>query len=106
MIDNIVANVDFELFALTIKNLFDNAMKYGEEKPLVILKDNTIYIQNRGNKLTQDIQKYNKPFSRQYENSKDGLGLGLYIVNSILKAHNLELNYSYKNGINIFSIKL
>mgnify|MGYP000279355403 CR=1 FL=1 len=106
VVDNIVAVVDFELFALTIKNLLDNAMKYGEDKPLVILKDNTIYIKSRGKQLSQDIQKYNKPFSRQYENSTDGLGLGLYIVNSILKAHNLQLKYNFENSINTFSIKL
>ena len=104
--ENIVAVVDFELFALIIKNLLDNAMKYGEGKPIIILKNNTIYIKNKGKKLSQDITKYNKPFNREYENSKDGLGLGLYIVNSILKAHNLELEYNYENGTNIFIIKL
>lgn len=106
VVDNIVADVDFELFALTIKNLLDNAMKYGEDKPLVLLKNNTIYIQSRGKQLSQDIQQYNKPFSRKYENSKDGLGLGLYIVNSILNAHKLQLEYSFENSINTFSIKL
>ena len=106
VVDNIVACVDFELFALTIKNLLDNAIKYGDDKPSVVLKNNTIYIQSRGKRLSKDIQKYNKPFSRQYENSKDGLGLGLYIVNSILKAHNLQLKYNFENSINTFSIKL
>jgi len=106
VVDNIVAFMDFELFALTIKNLLDNAIKYGDEKPKVILQSNTIFIKNKGVELSQDIKKYNKPFNRQYENSKDGLGLGLYIVNSILKAHNLELEYSFENNINTFIIKL
>jgi len=104
--DNIVAQIDFELFALTIKNLLDNAMKYGLKKPKVILKEGVIYIQNEGEKLSLQIEEYNKPFNRKYENSNDGLGLGLYIVNNILKAHELQLEYEYSNNTNIFSIKL
>jgi two-component system OmpR family sensor kinase len=103
--DNIVAKVDFELFALTIKNLLDNAIKYGEGKPTVSLIDNTIIIANIGEKLSLKVEEYNKPFNRKYENSNDGLGLGLYIVNNILSAHDLDLNYSYKDNINTFSIQ-
>jgi len=106
VVDNIMASVDFELFALTIKNLLDNAIKYGKGKPKVVLKNSTIYIQNVGEKLSLEIDQYNKPFNRKYENSNDGLGLGLYIVNAILKAHDLKLEYSFENNINIFSIKL
>ena len=104
--ENIVAEVDFELFALTIKNLLDNAIKYGKGKPKVILENNTLYIQNKGLQLPQKIEEYNKAFNRKYENSNSGLGLGLYIVNSILKAHDLELNYHFEGEVNTFSIKL
>ena len=106
VVDNIIARVDFELFSLTVKNLLDNAIKYGEGKPKVILKNKTIYIKNKGKKLSLDIEQYNKPFNRKYENSNDGLGLGLYIINSILKVHELKLEYSYKENINTFFIKL
>lgn len=106
VVDNIVAVVDFELFALTIKNLLDNAMKYGKGKPKIILKENVIYIQNEGEKLSLKIEEYDKPFNRKYENSNDGLGLGLYIVNNILKAHDLQLKYEFSDNINTFSIKL
>ena len=105
VIDNIVVEVDFELFALTIKNLLDNAIKYGKGKPKVTLKDNTIYIQNKGEKLSLDIDQYNKPFNRKYEHSNNGLGLGLYIVNGILKAHDLQIEYNFDNNINTFIIK-
>lgn len=105
VIDNIMIDVDFELFSLTIKNLLDNAIKYGEGKPKVIIKNNTIYIQNIGKQLTKPINEYNKPFNKKFESSNNGLGLGLYIVNSILKAHELKLEYKFEDNKNIFFIK-
>lgn len=101
--DNITIRVDYELFSLAIKNLIDNSIKYGEEKPKIILKNNSIYILNKGDKLSNSLESYNKPFNRKYENS-DSLGLGIYIINNILKAHNLVLQYQYKDSSNIFYI--
>ena len=104
VLDNILVKVDFELFALALKNLLDNAIKYGENKPQVLIKNKTIYIKNKGIKLSQPIYEYNKPFNKKYENSNSGLGLGLYIVNHILSAHDLKLDYQYENNQNIFII--
>lgn len=101
--ENITVQVDYELFSLVIKNLIDNGMKYGEEKPKIILKDNSIFILNKGSKLSNPLESYNKPFNRNYENSSS-LGLGIYIINNILKAHNLVLKYEFKDSINIFYI--
>ena len=101
--ENITVQVDYELFSLVIKNLIDNGMKYSDEKPKIILKDNSIFILNKGDKLSKPLESYNKPFNRNYENSSS-LGLGIYIINNILKAHNLVLKYEYKDSINIFYI--
>ena len=106
IIDNIIVNVDFELLSLVLKNLLDNALKYGDEKPIVLIENKTISIKNIGKQLEYKIEEYNKPFNRKYENSKESLGLGLYIINTILKTHNLKLDYKFKDGKNIFSIKL
>jgi len=105
VVDNILVKVDFELFALALKNLFDNAIKYGKDKPKVLIKNKTVYIQNEGTKLSQPISEYNKPFNKEYENSNSGLGLGLYIVNHILSAHNLTIEYEYKDNQNTFIIR-
>ena len=98
-------NVDFEFFSIAIKNLIDNAIKYGKEKPIVELQEDTISIKSKGDKLDKALEEYFKPFNRAYESSTKSLGLGLYIVHSILKAHGFKLEYEYEDGYNIFRIK-
>ncbi len=105
VVENILVKVDFELFSLAIKNLLDNAIKYGIGEPKVFLKNGAIYIINRGNKLSKRVEQYNKPFDKKYESSKSGLGLGLYLINNILNAHGFKLRYKFVNNKNIFFIK-
>lgn len=96
--------MDFELFALALKNLLDNAIKYGSKQPKVIVDQEKIVIKNQGDRLPLKLEEYNKPFNKPYENSNDGLGLGLYIVNHIVQSHELKIEYNYKNAENIFTI--
>jgi len=94
--------VDFELFTLVIKNLLDNALKYSHNKCVtVIISEAGIEIMNEGEKLQEPLENYYKPF----HTSKKGLGLGLYIVKSILDIHEMQLDYLYKEGANWFRIK-
>jgi len=94
--------VDFELFSLVIKNLLDNALKYSHNKQItVIISEAGIEIMNQGEKLNEPLENYYKPF----HTSKKGLGLGLYIVKSILDIHEMKLDYLYKEGANWFRIR-
>jgi two-component system OmpR family sensor kinase len=94
--------VDFELFTLVIKNLLDNAIKYATDKRVIVTIDTDhIDIANKGEALSEPLENYFKPF----HTSKGGLGLGLYIVKSILDIHMMELSYSYQNGENIFTVR-
>jgi len=94
--------VDFELFILVVKNLLDNAIKYKSGSKIVVQVNNKILaIVNKGNKLEEPMENYYKPF----HTSKQGLGLGLYIVKSILDIHHKTLTYRYESEENIFTIQ-
>lgn len=101
IIDNYVWNVDFELHALTLKNLIDNGIKYSDTKKINIeaAKEKLIF-SNKGPKLKNEIKTYFEPFHE----SNNSMGLGLYIVKSVLDIHNLKFDYEYLNGNNIFTI--
>ena len=92
---------DLELLPLALKNLIDNAIKYSPDHHADILVDNgCITISNSGEELREPLEAYFTPF----HNSQDGLGLGLYIVKSILDIHQLKLAYSYQEGRNSFTV--
>jgi two-component system OmpR family sensor kinase len=96
-----ILTVDFELFALVLKNLIDNAIKYSSDKKVHIYIDQQhITISNTGYKLKGDINDYYKPF----HHTQGGLGLGIYIVKHILDMHNMKLVYLHKDGVNSFTI--
>ena len=97
-----LVQVDFELFTLVVKNLLDNAIKYSTNKHVtVIISPQGLEIMNLGEKLAEPLENYFEPF----HTSKKGLGLGLYIVKSILDIHTMKLDYLYTNGANWFRIK-
>jgi two-component system OmpR family sensor kinase len=95
------SDVDFELFTLVIKNLLDNAIKYSTDKHVTVTINDKLEIINKAPALSEPLENYFKPF----HTSKKGLGLGLYIVKSILDIHNKELHYRYEDGENIFTVR-
>jgi len=97
-----ITKVDFELFILAVKNLLDNAIKYSINKHVTIkIQENHIEIINKSEALSEPLENYFKPF----HTSKSGLGLGIYIVKSILDIHHRTLEYRYEGGNNIFTVR-
>jgi len=101
----IILNVDFKLFSIAIKNMIDNAIKYSIDKKVqIIANDKALIFKNRGEKLKKELKEYMEPFTSD-GNQKDSFGLGLYLVDNILRAHKLQLLYGYKDGWNTFVFK-
>lgn len=99
--------IDIELFSMSVKNLIDNALKYSLDKKITIVeREKEILFISLGEKLPKDLQEYFRAFHNDTKSKNHGMGLGLYIVNSILKLHNMTLDYEYSNNKNIFKILL
>lgn len=104
-------NVNFKLFSIVVKNLIDNAIKYSDDKKVHIkIQKNSLSFINKGKALHHPLEKYYEPFFSYHENNsqrKESFGLGLYIIKSILNAHQFRLEYQYEESQkeNIFTIK-
>lgn len=97
---------DKALFAIVIKNLLDNAIKFSPDSSASIKADkNAIEIVSGGDALALGLEAYTEPFF-QKEKKERGFGLGLYIVKTILELHGLELEYKREENKNIFFINL
>ena len=98
-------NADLELFSLAIKNLLDNGIKYSIDKKVEIqINKDSIQIISKGDKLQKPLNEYFKAYHNETTSSNHGMGLGLYIVHEILKMHDMDLDYEYKDDQNIFKV--
>ncbi len=99
----IKVHVNYRLYTTAIKNMIDNAMKYSTDAHITILMNdkNELCFENKGECLAHPLQYYIEPFTKENP-SKNSFGLGLYLVDSILKAHGEVLAHEYENGVNRF----
>lgn len=97
--------VDFELMSMVFKNLIDNALRYSSDNK-VLVKQNGASIEfiSKGEKLKKPFEDYFTPFHNDTNSNNHGMGLGLYIVKSILDMHKMKFEYEYYEETNIFKI--
>ena len=103
---NFNINADKNYLSIALKNLIDNALKYGTEKPAyIIAEDKDISVKSKGEELEKPLEFFCEAFT-QGDNSRNqsGYGLGLSLVKRIIVKHNFELLYKYDDGFNIFTI--
>jgi two-component system OmpR family sensor kinase len=94
--------VDYRIFVTAIKNMIDNAMKYSPNHQVKIsVQQHEIVFENAGEKLKKPLSYYVEPFTKD-KPSKDSFGLGLYLVEAILKSHGMVLGYEHDDGVNKF----
>jgi two-component system OmpR family sensor kinase len=72
----------------------------------VVISEYSIEIYSLGDEMSEAKRDFSKPFNRAYEGSSTGLGLGLYLTNSIVQKHGFTLKYSYQDESNCFEICL
>ncbi|MCX2682476.1 ArsS family sensor histidine kinase [Campylobacter sp. MIT 21-1685] len=100
--ESFFVNVDFKLFTTAFKNMIDNGMKYSQDGFVQIdIMNDFICFKNKGPELNNSLEYYTQAFT-QGSKQKSSFGLGLYIVNTILEAHSMKLDYVYENGVNLF----
>ena len=100
--DDITLKVDETLISMAISNLIENALKYSEDEVVVNISSNSICIIDRGIGIEEkELANINQKFYRISNNGwNNSLGLGLFIVKSILVLHNfsLEITSEFKKG--------
>lgn len=99
---DIKLTVNYRLYTTAIKNMIDNAMKYSHDGHIrILMKNKELCFENKGECLSHPLQYFIEPFTKENP-SKNSFGLGLYLVDSILKAHGQVLAHEYENGVNRF----
>jgi two-component system, OmpR family, phosphate regulon sensor histidine kinase PhoR len=101
---------DKTMIELALINLVDNALKYSESEVELILNENTVFVKDKGIGIKEEhLEHVSGKFYRVQKNSWDNsMGLGLSLVNYILKLHGASLDIQSTFGVGStfsFSIK-
>ncbi len=111
--DAVIVLGDNDLLTQVIYNLLENAVKFAEADSTLFLgltkqgNKAVVTVSNRG--LTIDVEELPKLFERFHKSDrsrsvdKDGVGLGLYIVQTILDQHREKITVTSKDGVTTFS---
>ena len=100
---------DRTMMEIVISNLIDNALKYSEDAITLTLENEALHVKDSGVGIKEeDIEKVTQKFYRSNSHSWDNsMGLGLALVNYILKLHNTTLEIQSSLGVGSdFSFKL
>ncbi len=104
---------DNDLLTQVIYNLLENAVKFAESDSILYLglsiQDSKAVVTVRNRGLTIDAEELPKLFDRFHKSDrsrsadKDGVGLGLYIVRTILEQHREKITATSQDGVTTFS---
>jgi signal transduction histidine kinase len=89
----IAIKADKTLMDIVITNLIENAFKYSEDEVHIIITKNQLTVQDSGMGISEkNIKNITEKFYRVQTNRwNNSLGLGLFLVNKIVKLHNFKL---------------
>ena len=114
--DSVMVQGDRDLITQVIYNLLENAAKFAREGSTlylgVAMMDGKarITVRNVGETIPAEelpllFERFHKSDKSRSED-KDGYGLGLYIVKTILQQHKEEINVTSENGVTTFTFSL
>lgn len=99
---SIKLSANYKLYTTAIKNMIDNGIKYSTDAHVSIrYVGNELHFESKGKCIAHPLHYYVEPFTKDNP-SKNSFGLGLYLVDSILKVHDQVLAHEYEDGINRF----
>lgn len=112
----IYARADADAIMQVIYNLIDNAVKFCNENGVLRLKvqpeERKIFVSVSNTGLTIPEQELSLIFDRFHKTDKsrsvdrDGVGLGLYIVKTIICSHGEDICVSSRDGVTEFTFSL
>ncbi|HEX5670736.1 MAG TPA: ArsS family sensor histidine kinase [Sulfuricurvum sp.] len=99
-----MVRADPVLLTSALQNLIDNAYRHAATLPIhITYSSEKICIINNGEPLKRPVEEALQAFVT--ERGDGGLGLGLYIAQSVCELHHFHLKYTYENGNHIFCIE-
>ncbi len=105
---DITIELDELLFEIVLENLIENALKYSDDEVTILIQEDAISIIDKGIGIeAKELEKIKTKYYQVAKNSwNNSLGIGLSIVDMILKIHgfSLELTSQPDKG-SIFKIK-
>ena len=107
---------DNDLITQVIYNLLENATKFARQGSTLYLGVTTldgkarVTVRNVGDTISAEelpllFERFHKSVKSRSED-KDGVGLGLYIVMTILEQHHEKINVTSENGVTTFTFSL
>ena len=114
--EHFIVRGDGDAITQVVYNLLDNAIKFSGEGETISLslwkQDNKAYVsvKNRGETIPADqlgfiFDRFHKT-DRSRSQDRDGVGLGLYIVKTILGNHNEDISVTSAGGVTEFVFTL
>jgi len=111
--DAVIVLGDNDLLTQVVYNLLENAAKFAEPDSALFLGlerkggKAVVTVKNRGATIDEEelprlFERFHKS-DRSRSEDKDGVGLGLYIVRTILDQHREKITATSRDGVTTFS---
>ena len=93
------------LSEILIDNLFSNAIRHNVDGGLISIElneEHLVFSNSGRNEALDPDQAFNRFYKSQ---NSEGMGLGLAILKQIAVTHQMQLSYSFENGLHHFTLK-